>query len=60
MHGDEVRVYLRIALVPVPPSPSHKEARFGTLFFDGLAKSFRRSMKALGIWVSQSGLLALI
>ena len=32
MHGDEVRVDARIALVPIPPAPSHEEARFRSLF----------------------------
>jgi len=60
MHGAEVRIDLGIALVPVTPAPSHEEARFGSLFPYGCAKSFRRSMKALGVLSSQSGLLALV
>ena len=60
MHGAEVRIDLGIALVPVPPAPSHEEARFASLFPYGCAKSFRRSMKALGVLSSQSWFLALV
>ena len=60
MHGDEVRIDVRIALVPVPSAPSHEEARFRPLFPYGCAKLRRRSMKAFGILSSKSGLLALV
>ena len=60
MHGAEVRIDLGIALVPVTPAPSREEARLGSLFPYGLAKSFRRSMKALGVLSSQSWFLALV